>query len=257
MAVLFGGTALLVLTYMSLWFCIAVWKRDNGIADIAWGLGFVVIAWAIYSMVSMPDFRSLLVTLLVTLWGLRLVWHIGSRNLASEKEDFRYAKMRKNWGEQWIRKSFFRVFMFQGLIMFIISLPIILMPMYVGYPFGLMDIVGIAVFSIGFLFESVSDYQLRVFKQNPANKGRILMAGLWRYSRHPNYFGESLVWWGIFCFSAHTIWAIIAVLGPITITFFLLRVSGIPFLERRYKDHPEYQAYAERTSIFIPLPPKV
>ena len=231
----------LVFLYMCLWFVLALIKRDNSIADIAWGLGFVAIAWF--------NFESAwLLPILCSLWGIRLAIYLFIRNQHTG-EDWRYQNWRKAWGKHFYWRTFLQVFMLQGLFMWLIALPLIV----VNTPeFGIFQVLGTLLWLVGFLWESIADWQLYRFKRNPLNKGKVLKEGLWKYARHPNYFGEILVWWGIY-FAAlpnpNWWWLIIS---PLTITWLLARVSGVPMLERKYKDRPEYQAYVKNTPSLIP-----
>lgn len=244
---------LLLFAYMTIWFTIALKKRDNGIADVAWGLGFVLVAWVSFWLVPTPDVpRKWLLNILVTIWGVRLAGYIYIRNQKKEGEDFRYKKWREDWGDNWVMRSFLQVFMLQGFLLFLISLPIIATNMVTAAALNGLDGLGIALFTIGFLFEAIADYQLYVFKNEAANKGKIMTTGLWQYSRHPNYFGETLVWWGIYILALNSVFPYITLISPILITFLLTRVSGVPMLESKYKNNPEYKAYREQTSAFIP-----
>ncbi|NTV79869.1 MAG: DUF1295 domain-containing protein [Candidatus Aminicenantes bacterium] len=205
-------------------------------------------------------FLPLLVTGLVAVWGLRLAGHIFVRN-KKPGEDPRYAEWRRKWGRSFVWRSYLQVFLLQGFFLLVISTPIILVNTdRVGYPsYGkgfpwLM--AGLIVWGVGFFFESVGDAQLARFKRDPANRGKIMDRGLWRYSRHPNYFGESLMWWGIFLIALEVPYGWTTVASPALITFLLVRVSGVPLLEKRYAGNAAFQAYARRTSAFVPWLPK-
>jgi steroid 5-alpha reductase family enzyme len=183
--------ALALLSYMSAWFLIACVLQRNDVADIAWGLGFVSMSWLALTM-SEYSSRSLLVNVLVTVWGLRLALHIAMRNLR-KPEDHRYAVWRETWTYFYLR-SFFQIFLLQGFFLFVILLPVTFIHASVPAPLGVLDAVGVMLWCIGFFFESVGDYQLKKFLKDPAHKGKIMDQGLWAYSRHPNYFGEVLQW---------------------------------------------------------------
>lgn len=246
----------LIAFYMSSFFLIALWRKDNSIADIAWGIGFIVIAVLNLMLAEQVYLRQWIVTGLVSIWGMRLALHIYLRS-KGKPEDFRYAEMRKRWGKRASQKSFTNVFMFQGLILFAIAYPMIMVNANPQPGFTLFDLIGILIWTIGFLFEVIADIQLQNFirtEKTPANP--IMMRGLWQYSRHPNYFGEALVWWGIFfvVLSIPNGW--LAIFSPVIITFLLVRVSGVPLLEKKYQNNPAYQEYASRTSMFIPWFPK-
>jgi steroid 5-alpha reductase family enzyme len=240
---------------MSLVWFLSLATKKMSIVDGFWGLGFIgVTIYHFYSGLDMEP-RRFLVSYLVTLWGLRLAGHIFYRN-HGQPEDPRYAAWREDWGKNtwWI--SFFKVFMLQGVLMFIISLPI-QMIMYSSGPFlSGLDWLGVLVWFTGWLFETIADYQLLKFKRKPENKGVVMDRGLWRYSRHPNYFGEVLVWWGIFIISISSGNWFISIVSPLLITFLLLKVSGVTLLEKRYDGNDKYAEYKRKTSSFFPLPPK-
>ncbi len=245
--------AIVLFLYMTFWFIVSVVKKRNDVADIAWGLGFILLSWSGGFMTGL-NWRSLIVNTLVTIWGLRLAWHIYRRN-RNKPEDYRYQTCRKEWKNFYLR-SFLQIYLLQGLLLFLIVSPVLLINQSQFIDFRLYDFVGLAVWSIGFYFESVGDKQLRQFISNPANKGKIMDQGLWRYSRHPNYFGEVTQWWGIFIFTLSVPLAFVTIIGPLTITLLILFVSGVPLLEKKYAGRKDFEEYKKRTSIFIPLPPK-
>ena len=244
-----------VFVYMIAVFLIAVLAKDNSIVDVAWGPGFILVAVVTFWLRPGSEARHLLITLLVAIWGLRLAIHIYLRN-RSRGEDFRYAKWRKDWGRWFIPRSFFQVFMLQGIFMLIISSPLVLVNRSPESGLTLLDALGGILWFIGFLFEAVGDYQLKRFKQKPESKGKIMTTGLWKYARHPNYFGEATLWWGIWliALSVDSGWA--AIISPLTISFLLLKVSGVKMLEKKYAGNEEFAAYARRTSPFFPWFPK-
>lgn len=246
--------AFILFCYMTLWFIVSVIKKRNDVADTAWGLGFVIIAWFSFFL-SGFSFVALLVNLLVTVWGLRLAWHIYSRN-KNRPEDSRYLEWRKTWKNFYLR-SFFQVFLLQGVLLFLISLPVLFINQSGSDDFGFFEIIGICVWSLGFYFESIGDKQLKEFISNPLNKGKLIEKGLWKYSRHPNYFGEVTQWWGIFLIALSTPGSFFTIIGPLTITILILFISGIPLLEKKYAGRPDFEDYKKRTSVFIPLPPKI
>ncbi|QQS30343.1 MAG: DUF1295 domain-containing protein [Sphingobacteriales bacterium] len=251
---LFGFSALLVLAYMSLWFMLAVIKKDNGLADIAWGLGFVMLAWFSFYETETITIRQLMVNICITVWAVRLSGHIFQRNLAKTEEDFRYAAWRKEWGKNWLKRTYFQVFLLQGFFMLIIALPVLLAANQPVSGWETYNYIGLFVFVAGFLIESIADFQLAMFKSRSKNKGKLMKSGLWRYSRHPNYFGEALVWWGVFIMVLPLKYWFIALVSPVLMTYLLVGVSGIPMLERKLKNHPEFGEYAAKTSPFIPMP---
>lgn len=242
---------LVIFAYMSSWWLLSVVTKRADIADVAWGGGFTLLAWILY--VSFFGSASLLFAILVSLWGLRLSFHIFLRNTRKKKEDHRYANWRKKWGENWRVKSYLEVFLLQGFFMFLIATPIVFSS---GLDFmgGGLPLLGIFIFFFGLIFEAVSDWQVFKFKSG-GGKG-VFDRGLWRYSRHPNYFGEVTLWWGIALLAFSQTGNPIVFLGSTTISVLILFVSGIPLLEKRYKDDASYKKYAKRTSVFFPLPPK-
>ncbi len=233
-------------------FIVATAVKNNGIVDIIWGLGFVLIAGIVY--LSAPSLSTATVMILTTAWGVRLATHIGMRNLG-QKEDFRYAQWRKDWGKWWLIRSFLQVYLLQWVFMQLVSVPIILASAG-GVVSQMWLLAGIAIWLVGFYFEAIGDYQLTVFKSKKASKGKLMTTGLWSYTRHPNYFGEATLWWGIALIAYVASGNPLAFLGPVTIDFLLLKVSGIPMLEAKYKGRKDWAAYARRTSAFFPLPPK-
>jgi len=247
--------AIAVFITMTAVFGVALLARDNSIVDIAWGPGFILVAWLTLIIGKGFEPRQVLVTTLVTIWGLRLAVHIFRRKRGGG-EDFRYAKWRRDWGRWFVPRSYLQIFMLQGIFLLIISYGVILVNASASRALGALDFVGTAVWAAGFFFEAVGDAQLERFKQRPENKGRIMTAGLWRTTRHPNYFGETAMWWGIFLIavSAPSGWT--AVVSPLLITFLLLRVSGVTMLEKKYAGDSEFAEYARRTSVFFPLPQK-
>jgi steroid 5-alpha reductase family enzyme len=246
-----------VLVLMTLLWGVSVAIGDTSIVDIFWGAGFVVIAWVTFAVSDGEADRRLLLTVLTTVWGLRLALHLARRNLG-HGEDARYRAMRARHGERWPRRSLWAVFWAQGLLMWIVSLPV-----QVGQvdatPEGLiwLDALGVAVWCVGFCFEAVGDWQLDRFKADPASRGQVMDRGLWRYTRHPNYFGDSAVWWGLFLIALSTGSAWWTVVGPTVMTILLVRVSGAGLLERTIGDRrPGYAEYIRRTSGFLPRPPR-
>lgn len=245
----------LIFVYFTIFFIIAWLMKNNGIVDIGWGLGFVIVALFCLLYSGNYDFRTILVTTLVAIWGLRLFYHIIRRNWG-KPEDFRYANFRREWGKWHNLRAFFQLFMLQGLLMVLISASIFIVSVFSESGFKAYDFIGLAIWIVGFIFEAFGDSQLKSFKSDPKNKGHVIQTGLWRYTRHPNYFGEATMWWGLFIIALSVRFGYIAVISPIMITLFLLFVSGVPLLEAKYKDRPEFQEYAKVTSKFFPLPRK-
>lgn len=256
-----GASAVLVALYMTAWFVVALVKKDNSVADIAWGLGFVLVAGFTFFFLRTSLLLPILVTSLVAVWGLRLAYHIFQRN-RDKGEDPRYAAWRAKWGRAFVWRSYLQVFLLQGLFMLVIAVPVVLVNTYrwVHPPGagtrGYFALAGALVWSVGFFFEAVGDAQLARFKKDPANKGKILDRGLWKYTRHPNYFGESLMWWGIFLVALEVPGGWATAVSPVLITFLLAKISGVPMLEKRYAGNAAFQDYASRTSAFVPWFPK-
>jgi steroid 5-alpha reductase family enzyme len=254
-AYLAGGAFILVLVLL-IWL-VSLTTHDAGIIDMYWGAGFAMAAWT-YLSFSPGEFtaRRLLVALLVTAWGLRLSGYIYLRN-RGKPEDFRYAAWRKQHGQSWWWKSLFQVFLLQGLLLWIISIPLLLVQAQPAGPsdLGWLDALAIVVWGAGFYFEAAGDWQLVRFKNNPKNKGKLLSSGVWRYTRHPNYFGDAAQWWGFYLLAvaAGGWWTLYA---PAIMTFLLVRVSGVALLEKTLSNRPGYREYIETTSAFFPWPPR-
>lgn len=250
------STLILVLfAYMTLWFLISVLKKRNDVADVAWGLGFVLMAWVSYFLSDDPGERGLLVATLVSIWGFRLAWHIHARNKGKE-EDYRYLAWRNEWGKWFYPRSYIQVYLLQGMFLFLIVSPVLLINKSTGNDLGTLDMIGAAVWVLGFCFEAVGDAQLARFVKNPGNTGKLMRSGLWAYTRHPNYFGEVVQWWGVWLIALAVPGGWVGVVGPVTITFLILKVSGIPMLEKKMEEHPEFREYKRRVSVFFPLPPR-
>ncbi len=247
--------ALILVVYMSLWFGVSLIKRRNDVADEAWGLGFVLMAGASFVISDIHSWRGLLVLVLVTVWGLRLAWHINRRH-KGKPEDYRYQAWREQWGSWFYLRSFGQIYLFQGILLFVIAMPVFVINYSSGPALGWLDLIGLTIWLVGFWFESVSDAQLAGFIKNPANKGQLMRTGLWRYSRHPNYFGEVTQWWGIWLLALTMPFGLLAIVGPITITILILKISGIPMLEKKLAQHPDFRSYRQQTSVFLPWPPR-
>ena len=248
-------SAAFVFLYMTGVFCLALIKKDNSIVDVAWGLGFIGVTLLTFFLKEGWTTRQLIVSVMIFSWGTRLALHIAIRK-RGKGEDFRYAKWRQDWGRWFVLRSYFQIYMLQGVFLLIIALPILLINLSQKEDLTVVDLLGIGVWCIGFFFEAAGDYELQQFKKRPENKGRIITTGLWKYTRHPNYFGEVVMWWGIFLIALSVQNGWIAVLSPLTISFLLLRVSGVTMLEKKYQGNSEFEAYAKRTNAFFPWFPK-
>lgn len=250
-----GLAALIIFVYFFAFFIAGTAVKNNGVVDVGWGAGFVLVAWLLLFLRLPASFAQVVVALLITLWGSRLFAHILRRNMG-KAEDFRYANFRKAWGKWAVPRAFLQVYMLQAVFMFLISLPVILTPETPVPTGSALFIIGSLVFVIGFAFEAIGDKQLADFLQKPENKGKLMTEGLWRYTRHPNYFGEAAIWWGVFlvALSGGASW--VSVIGPVTITLLLLFVSGVPMLEKAMQNRPGYREYAAATSMFVPWFPR-
>ncbi len=248
---------LLLISLLTILWIVSVLIKDASIVDIFWGMTFVVTN--IYYFIATNDFytRKIILLVLVTLWGLRLSIFLAFRNIG-KGEDYRYQEFRKKYGPErywWV--SFFQVFLLQGILSIVISLTLL------GVNFNTqnndlswLDFLAIFIWLIGIVFEAGGDYQMTKFKKNPENKGKVLNTGFWKYTRHPNYFGDAAVWWAyaIFSIAAGSYWTVV---GSIIMTFLLLKVSGVALLEKSLKaGKPEYHEYIKKTNSFLPWFPK-
>ncbi|MBM4168929.1 MAG: DUF1295 domain-containing protein [Ignavibacteria bacterium] len=254
-ATTYASSTLVVFVYMLTVFAIAIVRRDNSIVDVAWGPGFALIAATTFLLHSVSHSRMVLLVVLVALWGTRLAAHIFFRN-KGKGEDFRYAAWRRSWGRMFYVRSFFFIYMLQGFLMLIIGYPIVLVGSIDQPALNFVDWIGAGVWFLGFGFEADGDYQLLLFKKNEANRGKVLRSGLWKYTRHPNYFGEAVLWWGLFLIASSSPHGWTAIISPLVITFLLLRISGVTMLEKKYSDNPEYEEYKRTTNAFFPWFPR-
>lgn len=245
--------ALLVL--MGVAWAASLARRDVSVVDVFWGPAFGVAAVVYYTRAADPGIASALGLIAVILWALRLAVHLGVRWLRKGEEDYRYAAMRAEHGESFGRRSLLTVFWFQAVLAWILSVPILAVVNRPGDP-GAWGLAGLGIFLVGFAWEAVADLQLSRFRRDAGNRGKVLESGLWRYSRHPNYFGEAMLWWGLYLMAvdAGAAWTVFA---PVGMTFLLLRVSGVPLLEPHLEEtRPEYRDYARRTPAFVPWLPR-
>ena len=244
-------TALMLTTWV-----ISIMVKNASIVDIVWGFGFVVVAWTVRLTVDGDPVRQNLIVFLVTAWGLRLALHLARRNIG-HGEDFRYVLMRRKHGSNFPMVSLVTVFGLQGVLMWMVSLPVQLGQADDGMTVGPIALMATIIWAVGFLFESVGDVQLTKFKKDPANAGQVMDRGLWKFTRHPNYFGDAVQWWGIGLVAAEAGTAVIGLVGPVVMTILLTRVSGVPMLEHSMaKRRPGYADYVKRTSAFFPRPPR-
>ena len=241
-----------VLGLMTLVWVASLVKRDASIVDVFWGLGFGLAGWVYFLAAEEHTFRGALVVGLVTLWALRLSLYIFWRN-RGHGEDYRYREMRERHPDHFGAWSLVFVFWFQALLLWAISMPLYQAQHPSPTALALLDGIGLVLFAVGFAFEAGGDWQLARFKADPANRGQVMDRGFWRYTRHPNYFGDAVVWWGFFCFAAATPGGWWTVFSPLLMTVLLMRVSGVTLLEKKLQEtKPAYRDYAERTSAFFP-----
>ena len=252
------NSLLVVTAAMTCLWLISLARRDASIIDPFWGTGFVLVTW--FTLASSPLAQSVertwLLAVLTTIWGLRLSLYLLWRNWGHD-EDRRYRAMREHHGPRFWWISLLTVFLLQAVILWIVSLPIqAAMVAAESKPVGWLDLAGVALWSVGLFFETVGDYQMSRFQADPNNAGRVMDRGLWRLTRHPNYFGDFCVWWGLYLIasSGGAGWTIFS---PLLMSFLLLKVSGVTLLEKTISDRrPDYAAYQARTSPFLPWPPK-
>jgi steroid 5-alpha reductase family enzyme len=257
LAILIGVTATIT-TFASTLFVLSLHFKRNDIADVAWGPGIALASWSAWYLSGQPTTLTTLVLLgLVTVWATRLGIRIYRKN-KRKGEDARYARWRAAWGRNFYIRSFFQVYLLQGALMIVVAYGAIHASIHATIISESMFllIAGSTLWVIGFIFESVGDYQLDAFLKNPASKGRLMRYGLWHYSRHPNYFGEVTMWWAIWLIVLPLPLSAIALISPLTITGLILFVSGIPLLEAGLAKHPEFATYKQTTSVFFPWWPK-
>lgn len=250
-----AGNGLLVIAAWGvvLWI-VSLRLRDASIADPFWAPGFLVLGSSYWALRSETGSRGLIALTLTAVWAGRLGWHLLVRN-RREGEDRRYRAMRAHHGEAFWWVSLFTVFLLQGFLLWLVAMPILVAVVGVG-PLGVWDAVGAILAATGLLLEAIADAQLKGFRSDPANEGAVMDRGLWRYSRHPNYFGNAVMWWGLFLIAVGGGGAWSGV-GPLIMTVLLLRVSGVTLLERDISDRrPGYREYVRRTSSFVPWPPR-
>jgi steroid 5-alpha reductase family enzyme len=255
MTQLFLTAAGALFLYMMAVFILAIMIRDNSIVDIAYGVAFIIAASSAALVQGFSHPRMILLYFMVFTWGTRLAVHLFTRH-RGRGEDFRYRKWREEWGKTFLLRSFFQIYILQGTVVLVVSSPVLAVSANPGGKLGVLDAAGFLVWAVGLLFEAVGDWQLLRFKKDPGNKGRIITTGLWRYTRHPNYFGECTLWWGVYLVALGSGGAWWTVIGPLTINFLLLYVSGIPMLEKKYEGDPAFEEYRERTSPLIPWLPR-
>ena len=245
------------LVFVTLTFGVSLLRGRYDTIDTAWGLGFAVLALTTFALSTGDGDTTVrvLVAALTTIWGVRLATHLHLRNRKKD-EDPRYAVMALTHHRDPRGYMFVRVFLLQGVVLWFVSLPV-QVAQYGNDSLGVVGWIGVVLWLVGFGFESVGDWQLTRFGRDPANKGKVLDTGLWRFTRHPNYFGDACLWWGLYLLACHHGWGVATVLSPIAMTYLLAKGTGKPLLEKGMaRTRPEYAAYVARTSGFVPLPPK-
>ncbi|MEP2772049.1 MAG: DUF1295 domain-containing protein [Fulvivirga sp.] len=242
--------SVIIFCFAILSFLISIIVKRNDIADVSWGIGFIIVSSYLLFR-GVENQLAVIICCCVILWGLRLSIHIGIRN-SKKSEDFRYKQWREEWGKAILWRSFLQVYCLQMFILLILAAPIITLAK-ADTPVSIYayHIIFIATWSIGFLWEAIADYQLTQFKKS--NTGKVLTTGLWRYSRHPNYFGELIMWWSLFFIVLPTEYGIYTIVCPVLLTFLLFKVSGVPMLEEKYANNEEYKNYIQRTAAIIPF----
>lgn len=239
-----------VMVLIHIFFILGVLRKKFDIIDIGWALGFILIA--LMSYLHHPlSFKNVLILLAVSIWGMRLALYIFGRG-RGKPEDHRYAKFRESWKPHENLQAYLKVFLFQGLLMLIVTLPVSMGISLEVKTLSVINWIGFVIWIIGLTFESWADYYLLWFKKKPENAGKICMSGPWKLCRFPNYFGEVLLWYGMYllCFEVSIFWTII---GPITLNYLILKVTGVPLLEEHYKNRISYEEYSKRVPRFIPL----
>ena len=248
---------LVIIAMMFILWVFSVKLRNVSIVDLFWGFGFVLTAVVYFIQTDGLDIRKVLLMIMVAIWGMRLSIYLAWRNIG-KGEDFRYQKFRNDYGEKrywWI--SFFQTFLLQGILMWLISVPLLGAFFYTkGNSLGILDYAGIVIWMVGLSFEAGGDFQLAKFKNNPANKGKVLNKGFWKYTRHPNYFGDAAVWTG-YAFMCLATGSYFPILGSALMIVLIIKISGVALLEKTLKTtKPEYREYIEKTSAFLPWFPK-
>ena len=257
LATVFVLSGAVVCGYVVVQWLASLWFRDASLVDRYWGGGFALVAVVVLVVAHPGGWRSVLIAGMAIVWGLRLSVYLTWRNWG-HGEDYRYQAMRRKRGESFWWQSLFTVFLLQGALTWFISLPL-QVGISTGGPDSLtvFDFLGVLFWCVGLAFESIGDYQLVRFKADPSNAGRVMDRGLWRYTRHPNYFGDAMAWWGMYLVAASTNAGAYTFLSPLLMHFLLMRVSGVALLEKKLsKSREGYADYVARTNAFYPWFPK-
>ena len=249
----FYESMLLLGGHVLFWFTISIAFRRNDVADIGWGLGYVLLCT--YHALTKPLHPAVLVSYILTLiWGIRLSYYLFTRN-RFKSEDFRYLQWRKEWGNTFYIRSFLQVYVLQSIFLFMIVSPVLHAASFDTSEFSIFTAIGILIWLIGFCWQVVGDKQLATFIAERKSKEEVLKTGLWSYSRHPNYFGEVVMWWGVYLVIIPLPESWLFIIGPVTITLLIRYVSGVPMLERRYAVNEAYQAYKKQVPALFPKLP--
>lgn len=245
-----------IFSFVTALYILSIIIKRNDIADSAWGIGILLVGITSYVLDSEKDTLMHILLILIALWGLRLSVRIFVRNMHKD-EDYRYKQWRTQWGSWFYIRSYFQVYLLQGFLMILVGYPVVHASIYGGTSdVSVLTLLGILVWCIGYFFEVVGDWQLDQFIKSKPAQGSILKTGLWKFTRHPNYFGEVTMWWGIWLLVASLPVSYLALISPITITFLILKVSGIPMLEKRFEGNPAFEEYKRKTNAFFPGKPR-
>ena len=255
MSTVFIESAVLLAGHIIVWFIVSILLKRNDVADIGWGLGYVFLCS--YHAVTKPLHPVSVVCYLLTLfWGLRLSFYLFKRNI-KKSEDFRYLQWRKEWGKTFFIRTFLQVYVLQSVFLLMIISPALHAASFSSSEWSIFTVLGILIWLIGFYWQVIGDRQLAAFISNRQSKEDVLNTGLWAYSRHPNYFGEVMMWWGIYL----VVWPLpgswVFIIGPLTITLLIRYVSGVPMLERRYDKNQAYQEYKKKVPALFPRIPRI
>jgi len=264
--IIIGISAIALFIYIIIAFITGTIKKNNGIMDIFYGPAYFVVSltsFISYLIITNKfSLRQTVSTLLVFIWALRIATYVYIRN-HGKPEDYRYAAMRERWKKNIALKSFFKIYLFQAIIVFLVDIPVWFVNISENPPisnifnfYGITLWLGALVWFIGFIFETIGDWSLYKFLQKPENKGKIMDKGLWKYTQHPNYFGEVTQWWGLFIIALAVPFGFITFIGPAYITFQIIKVSGVKLLDKRFEGDDAYSDYKRRTSAFFPWFPK-
>jgi steroid 5-alpha reductase family enzyme len=257
----FGIIILGMLGYISVWYGFALYFKRNDIADIAWGPGIFLMSVLGIWITHAWSLLGILILILIGVWVVRLAWHIGRRVASHHQEDKRYQNFRTGWGKYQKLGSFLQVFLLQGSLMIVLALPVIMLGQAGEVMWSWWIVLPLGLWVLGFLFESIGDYQLGQFLKNKPAPDAIMNTGVWRFTRHPNYFGEVAMWWSVWIIVIISIpwsWSVffVSILSPLTITYLLLYVSGIPLLEKKWQGNAQYAEYQKTTPALIPWFPR-